>query len=126
MPRKAAIIPVEQVEQRIFVVRGQKAILDADLAQFYGVTTARSNQQVRRNQSKFPSDFVFELTRDEFDNVMLHNATSSSGYGGRRKLPLAFTEHGAIMAAAVLNSPQAVRMSVFQGLPPTAECLKGV
>jgi hypothetical protein len=94
-------------------MRGQKVILDADLAQFYGVTTARLNQQVRRNQRKFPPDFVFELTHEEFDNLMLHFATSSSGYGGRRKLPLAFTEHGAIMAATVLNSPQAVLMSVL-------------
>jgi hypothetical protein len=110
---KHSIIPVERVEQCIYVIRGQKVILDADLARIYGVSTARLNQQVRRNRKKFPADFVFELTREEFDNLMLHFATSSSGYGGRRKLPLAFTEHGAIMAATVLNSPQAVLMSVL-------------
>ena len=113
MSDKDSIIPVERVEQCIYVIRGQKVILDADLARIYGVSTARLNQQVRRNRKKFPPDFVFELTREEFDNLMLHSATSSSGYGGRRKLPLAFTEHGAIMAATVLNSPQAVLMSVL-------------
>jgi hypothetical protein len=113
MPSDSSIIPVERIEQCIFVIRGQKVIVDADLARFYGVTTARLNQQVRRNRKKFPPDFVFELTREEFDNLMLHFATSSSRYGGRRKLPLAFTEHGAIMAATVLNSPQAVLMSVL-------------
>ena len=112
-PKTNSIISDERVERCIYVIRGQKVILDADLARFYGVTTARLNQQVRRNQEKFPADFVFELTREEFANLMLQNATSSSGYGGRRKLPLAFTEHGAIMAATVLNSPQAVRMSVL-------------
>ncbi|MGD1019773.1 MAG: ORF6N domain-containing protein [Verrucomicrobiia bacterium] len=113
MPDKDSIIPIERVEQCIYVIRGQKVILDADLARIYGVSTARLNQQVRRNRKKFPPDFVFELTREEFDNLMLHFATSSSGYGGRRKLPLAFTEHGAIMTATVLNSPQAVLMSVL-------------
>jgi hypothetical protein len=113
VPGKDFIIPVERVEQCVYVIRGQKVILDADLARIYGVSTTRLNQQVRRNRKKFPPDFVFELTREEFDNLMLHSATSSSGYGGRRKLPLAFTEHGAIMAATVLNSPQAVLMSVL-------------
>lgn len=113
MPNKDSIIPVDRVEQCIYVIRGHKVILDVDLARIYGVSTARLNQQVRRNRKKFPTDFVFELTRKEFDNLMLHSATSSSGYGGRRKLPLAFTEHGAIMAATVLNSPQAVLMSVL-------------
>jgi hypothetical protein len=88
-------------------------ILDSDLARIYGVTTARLNQQVKRNQERFPEDFVFQLTKPEHEDLMLQIATSSSGYGGRRKLPFAFTEHGAIMAATVLNSPQAVQMSVF-------------
>lgn len=113
MAGKDLIIPIERIEQCVYVIRGQKVILDADLARIYGVSTARLNQQVRRNRKRFPADFVFELTRKEFDNLMLHFATSSSGYGGRRKLPIAFTEHGAIMAATVLNSPQAVLMSVL-------------
>jgi len=78
----------------------------------YGVTTARLNQQVRRNIERFPDDFAFELTRDEFENLMLQFATSSAGWGGRRKLPLVFTEHGAVMAANVLNSPVAVAASI--------------
>jgi hypothetical protein len=112
MPDKDSIIPVERVEQCIYMIRGRKVILDADLARIYGVSTARLNQQVRRNRKKFPPDFVFELTREEFDNLMLHFATSSSGYGGRRKLPLAFTEHGAIMTATVLMSVLVVRAFV--------------
>jgi hypothetical protein len=88
-------------------------ILDSDLARIYGVTTTRLNQQVKRNQERFPEDFVFQLAKPEYENLMLQIATSSSGYGGRRKVPFAFTEHGAIMAATVLHSPQAVQMSLF-------------
>jgi hypothetical protein len=77
------------------------------------VTTTRLNQQVRRNADRFPADFAFQVTADEFAGLMLQIATSKKGRGGRRKLPLAFTEHGAIMAANVLNSPRAVQMSVF-------------
>jgi len=79
----------------------------------YGVTTSRLNEQVKRNLERFPSDFVFRLTRTEFENLISQIATSSSGYGGRRKLPFVFTEHGAIMAANVLNSVRAVEMSVY-------------
>jgi hypothetical protein len=79
----------------------------------YGVTTARLNQQVRRNRTRFPPDFLFELTRTEFPALMMQDAISKSGRGGRRKLPLAFTEHGAIMVATVLNSPRALKMSVY-------------
>jgi hypothetical protein len=85
---------------------------DADLAVIYGVTTARLNQQVRRNQERFPEDFAFSLTAKEFANLKLQFATSSSSWGGRRKLPLAFTEHGAAMAASVLNTPVAVAASI--------------
>ena len=87
-------------------------MLDIDLAQLYGVTTRRLNEQVRRNRARFPEDFAFVLTREEFANLKSHFATSSSGWGGRRKLPYAFTEHGAVMAANVLNSPVAVRASI--------------
>jgi hypothetical protein len=101
------------VESRIPEIRGQRVILDRDLAEVYGVTTARLNQQLKRNQAKFPGDFAFLLTRQELAHLMSQIVTSSSGYGGVRKLPWAFTEHGAIMAASILNSPKAVEMSVF-------------
>ena len=88
-------------------------MLDFDLAALYGVATARLNQQVNRNIERFPEDFMCQLTNEEFKALMLQIATSKKGRGGRRKLPLVFTEHGAIMAANVLNSKRAVRMSVF-------------
>ncbi len=112
MAAKESFIPVERIERLILLIRRQKVMLDADLARIYGVTTTRLNQQVRRNLDRFPEDFMFQLTRDEFKNLMLQIATSSSGYGGRRKLPSVFTEHGAIMLASVLNSPVAVRASL--------------
>ena len=99
------------IAQRILVLRGQRVLLDWDLAKLYAVPTARLNQQVRRNRGRFPVDFAFQVTKQEFANLMLQFATSNRG--GRRKLPLAFTEHGAIMAATVLNSPRAVEMSVY-------------
>lgn len=95
------------------VVRGEKAILDSDLATLYGVETRRLNEQVRRNIDKFPDDFMFQLTKEEFENLKSQIATSSFGWGGRRKPPLVFTEHGALQAANVLNSPKANKMSVF-------------
>ncbi len=88
-------------------------MLDADLAAVYGVTTARLNQQVKRNSERFPIDFVFQLSSAEYESLMLQFATSKPGRGGRRKLPYAFTEHGAIMAANVLNSRRAAQMGVF-------------
>jgi hypothetical protein len=109
----SSIVPADRIEQRILLIRGEKVILDADLAVLYGVTTARLNQQVQRNIKRFPADFVFQLNEDEFSNLMSHFATSRLGWGGHRKLPYAFTEHGAIMAASVLNTPRAVEMSVF-------------
>lgn len=116
-----AIVPVESISQAILVLRRQKVILDADLARLYGVTTARLNQQVRRNLDRFPNDFMFQLTKKEFEGLMLHFASSKksedgavgSGRGGRRKLPLAFTEHGALMAAIVLNTSRAVDMRLY-------------
>lgn len=102
-----------RVEALIRTIRGEKVILDSDLAQLYGVITSRLNEQVKRNLERFPRDFVFRLTRTEFENLISQIATSSSGYGGRRKLPFVFTEHGAIMAANVLNSARAVEMSVY-------------
>jgi hypothetical protein len=106
-------IPVERIERAIYLIRAQKVMLDSDLAALYGVTTARLNQQVNRNIERFPEDFMFQLTNEEFKGLMLQIATSKKARGGRRKLPLVFTEHGAIMAANMLNSKRAVRMSVF-------------
>ena len=113
MKKRALIVPPDTVESRILTIRGQKVILDSDLAAIYGVTAKRLNEQIKRNLKRFPSDFLFRLTREEFVNLRSQFATSSSGYGGRRFLPYAFTENGAVMATNVLNSPQAVRMSVF-------------
>ena len=101
------------VESRILIVRRQRVIRDSDLAELYGVTVKRLNQQVNRNQERFPADFMFQLTSTEDKALRLQIATSKKGRGGRRYLPYAFTEHGAIMAATVLNSPRAVEMSVF-------------
>jgi hypothetical protein len=95
----------------ILLIRGQRVILDSTLAELYGVTTRRLNEQVRRNRRRFPADFLVELTAREFENLKSHFATSS--WGGRRKAPLAFTEHGAIMVATILSSPRAVQMSVY-------------
>ena len=88
-------------------------MLDTDLAELYGVTTKRFNEQVKRNLARFPVDFMFQLTKEEFAALRSQIATSNTGRGGRRHLPYAFTEHGAIMAATILNSPKAVEMSVF-------------
>jgi len=103
---------VTTIAPLIRTIRGQKVILDSDLARIYYVPTKRLNEQVKRNAKRFPADFLFQLTTEEADNLKSQIATSSS-HGGRRKLPYAFTENGAIMAANVLNSPEAVRMSVF-------------
>lgn len=100
-----------KVESAIHLVRGQRVMLDSDLAKIYGVSTMRLNEQLRRNKKRFPSDFAFQLTREEFKNLISQSAISRS-HGGRRKVPWAFTEHGAIMLASVLNSAVAVEASV--------------
>ena len=107
-----ALVPVGYVERRIIFLRGERVILDSELAALYSVTTTRLNQQVRRNIERFPEDFMFQLTSDEHSALMLQFATSKIGRGGRRKLPYVFTEHGAIMAASVLNSERAVKASI--------------
>ena len=109
----ADTISKNRIFSNIMMIRGKKVILDSDLSKLYGVETRRLNEQVRRNIQKFPSDFMFQLTRDEFNNLKSQIATSSSGWGGRRKPPLVFTEHGALQAANVLNSAQANKMSIF-------------
>jgi hypothetical protein len=113
MTKQQAIVPERAIESQILMVRGQKVILDRDLAQLYGVTVKALNQQVKRNPGRFPPDFVLQLNAEEFMSLRSQFVTSKPGRGGRRYLPLAFTEHGAIMAASVLNSPRAVEMSLF-------------
>ena len=103
----------EAGKPRIIVIRGQKVILDQDLARLYGVTTMALNQAVKRNPQRFPRRFCLSVDREELAILISQNVISSSGWGGRRKLPLAFTEHGALMVAAVLNSERAVAMSIF-------------
>jgi ORF6N domain len=110
---KAATLEIDRLENFIYEIRGQKVMLDAGLASVYGVTTARLNQQVKRNQERFPGDFVFQLTSVEYQSLMLQIATSKTGRRGRRKLPYAFTEHGAIMASMALNAERAVQVSVY-------------
>lgn len=106
-------ILTRRVESRILVLRGRKVILDADLAGLYGVAVKRLNEQVKRNADRFPADFVFRLKRSERQSLRSQFATSNTGRGGRRYQPYAFSEHGAIMAATVLNSERAVEMSIF-------------
>jgi hypothetical protein len=103
---------IEVIAPAIRTIRGQKVILDSDLARIYGVTTKALNQAVKRNLKRFPDDFLFRLSVDELENLRSQIVTSSL-HGGQRYLPYAFTENGAVMAANVLNSPAAVRMSVF-------------
>jgi hypothetical protein len=109
------IVPVEAIAHKIYLVRGQKIMLDSDLAKLYGVETKRLNEQVRRNKERFPDDFMFRLTNEEYENLKSQIATSNdeAPHGGRRTLPFVFTEHGAIMAATVLNSKQAVDVSIL-------------
>lgn len=110
---KTTIILAKKISSTILVLRNQKVILDADLAALYGVPVKRLNEQIKRNAQRFPADFLFRLTSSEHQSLRSQNATSNTGRGGRRYLPHAFTEHGAIMAATVLNSKRAIEMSLF-------------
>ena len=105
--------PLASMQDAIVVVRGQRVVLDATLAELYGVSTKHLNQAVRRNLARFPADFVFELTNHEVTFLRSQIVTSNKGRGGRRTLPYAFTEHGAIMAATILNTARAIDMSVY-------------
>jgi len=113
LAKKTSVIPIERIAERILLIRGRKVMVDSDLADLYGVATNRLNEQVKRNINRFPSDFMFQLDKAEFSNLKSQIATSSSTWGGRRKLPYAFTEHGAVMAASVLNSKRAVEVSIY-------------
>ncbi len=113
MARPRAALPVQNIDRAILKLRGQRVILDVELAALYGVTTKRLNEQIRRNRDRFPADFVFQLTLEEVNSLRSQFATLKIGRGQHRKyLPYVFTEHGAIMAATVLNSSHAVEMII--------------
>ena len=101
----------ENIASHIYIIRNQRVMLDSDLAEIYGVETRVLKQAVRRNIFRFPEDFMFELTIEEFQNLRSQNVTSS--WGGSRYAPFAFTEHGAVMLASVLNSETAVKASIY-------------
>ncbi len=105
-----SIIPEEKIMDKIYFIRGQKVMLDKDLAELYGVETKRLNEQVRRNIERFPEDFMFQLTEEEMQNLMSQFATSS--WGGTRKFPVVFTEYGVLMLSSVLNSHRAIQVNI--------------
>lgn len=107
----AKTLPAESIARAILLLRGHRVILDRDLAAIYGVSTGRLNEAVKRNAERFPEDFMFQLTPREIDNLRSQFATSS--WSGRRYRPFAFTEHGAIQASNILNSPRAIAMGVY-------------
>lgn len=113
-PPEEIVLGPEEIAQRIFVLRGQRVLLDADLARIYGVPTGRLNEQVKRNARRFPEDFVFQLTREETQSIARLRSQNAILEKGRhiKHLPYAFTEHGAIQAANVLNSDAAIEMGV--------------
>ena len=112
MPNKKAIVPIGRIENRILLIRGEKVIVDADLANFYGVLTKRLNEQVKRNKARFPNDFIFQLSAEEKAELVA-NCDHLKNLKYSKALPYAFTEHGAIMAASVINSKRAVEVSVY-------------
>lgn len=110
--RQAVTLSADQLERQIYIVRGQRVMLDADLARLYGTTTGALNQAVKRNRERFPDDFAYQLSHQEVASLISQIVTSSSGPGGRRKLPWVFTEHGVAMLSSVLHSRTAVRVNV--------------
>ena len=120
MPKKIPpLVPVEIIEKKIFLIRGQKVMLDVDLAELYGVPTKAFNQAVNRNRVRFPEDFMFKLAPDDLKILRFQFGTSNlrsqfvtSRWGGRRYLPYAFTEQGIAMLSGVLNSPRAVQVNI--------------
>lgn len=105
-------VTADRIATQILIVRGQRVMLDSDLAALYGVPTSRLNEQVKRNQARFPKDFAFRLTQQEFTDLMSQFATSNTSRGGRRKLPWVFTEHGVAMLSSVLNSQTAIEVNI--------------
>lgn len=112
-PSDQHIIPEEVIGNKIFIIRGHKVMLDRDLAELYGISAKRLNEQVKRNEIRFPIDFMFQLSRDEYGRLRSQIATSNVRRGGARYLPYAFTEHGVAMLSCVLKSERAVKMSIF-------------
>lgn len=112
MKNESSVVPMERIERMILLIRGQKVMLDADLADLYGVKTKRLNEQVKRNAERFPPDFMFQLTAEEKAEVVA-NCDHLRGLRFSPVRPHAFTEHGALMLASVLNSPRAIDTSVF-------------
>lgn len=115
MPSKkksAALVVAEQLETRIHIIRGQRVMLDSQLAELYGVPTSALNQAVERNKERFPADFSFLLAPHEFTTLISQSVISKAGRGGRTKLPRVFTEHGIAMLSSVLRSPTAVRVNI--------------
>ncbi|HEX4425528.1 MAG TPA: ORF6N domain-containing protein [Terriglobales bacterium] len=110
---KRAVVLAKQVASKILILGGQKVILDTDLADLYNVEPRHLNQQVKRNIKRFPVEFRFQISKQESRILRSQNVISSGGHGGRRYLPFVFPEHGAIMAATVLNSERAIEMSIF-------------
>ncbi|WP_298139544.1 ORF6N domain-containing protein [Flavobacterium sp.] len=106
------IISEETISDKIYFIRNQKVMLDRDLAMLYGIETKRLKEQVKRNISRFPEDFMFELTKDEFANWRSQFATSNSDKMGLRYVPMAFTEHGVLMLSSVLNSDKAIQTNI--------------
>jgi hypothetical protein len=106
-------VPVELIERRIHLIRGQRVMLDSELAGLYQVTTGNLNLAVRRNVERFPDDFMFQLTKEEYNALLLQFARAKTGRGGRQTPPYAFTEHGVAMLSAVLGSQSAVQMSIL-------------
>ena len=102
----------EDISQRIHTIRGHRVMLDADLAELYGVTTKVFNQAIQRNMDRFPEDFMFRLTEEEFSDLRSQFVTSKKGRGGRRYLPYVFTEQGVAMLSGVLNNPRAVQVNI--------------
>ena len=109
---KVHLLPATIVEQRIFIIRGQKVMLDVHLAQLYRIPTKRLKEQVRRNKRRFPSDFMFQLSREELKILRSHFATSKDARGGTRYRPFAFTEQGVAMLSSVLNSDRAIEVNI--------------
>jgi len=107
-----SIIPVERIASSIFLIRGKKVMLDSDLAELYEVPTSRLNEQVKRNSNRFPKEFAFQISQEEFEALISQIAISNSGRGGRRKLPWVFTEHGVAMLSSVLHSERAVQINI--------------
>ena len=106
------IASTQQIDRQILLIRSHKVLLDVHLAVLYGVTTKRLNEQVRRNRSRFPDDFMFQLTSEEVESLRSQFATSKRGRGGRRYAPYVFTEHGVAMLSTVLNSERAIQVNI--------------